>query len=79
MNERIRALLKEAGFCFWEDEEWGPGVGYIDWGSGYDEQMNKFITLLVNECARLADGVCEAYDAPGTQGKIIKGHFGVEE
>ena len=29
MNDRIRELLVESGFCFWADEEWGPGPGKV--------------------------------------------------
>ena len=25
MNERIKLLAEQAGFCMWTDEEWNPG------------------------------------------------------
>jgi hypothetical protein len=39
----------------------------------------KYMELVVKECAHLADTLNEAYDAPSTTGKFIKAHFGVEE
>lgn len=50
MNEQIKELLKKAEFCFWEDEPWGPGKNYIDWGCDYTKEMNCFIKLMINEC-----------------------------
>ena len=26
MNEKIKKLAEDAGFCYWQDEEWGPGA-----------------------------------------------------
>ena len=53
MNERILELLREAGFCFWEDEEWGLGPNQFDWASQYTDEMNKFITLLLQDVMNL--------------------------
>lgn len=53
MNERIVELLREAGFCFWEDEEWGPGPNQIDWAAQYTDEMNKFINLLLQDVMNL--------------------------
>lgn len=57
MNERIRELLTEAGFCLWQDEEWGPGAGNIDWGADYTKEFGEFVNLLINDCA----GMLEEY------------------
>ena len=61
MNERIKELLTEAGFCFWQDEEWGPGAGNIDWSNNYDKEMNIFCKLMVDRCAEKLenDGMVE--------------------
>lgn len=46
LSKKYRKLAKKAGFAFWRNEPWGPGKGYIDWGSEYNEEMFKFIKLL---------------------------------
>jgi hypothetical protein len=77
MNERIKKLAEQAGFCMWKDEPWNPG-DVIDWSSRYDNELEKFAELIVKECAWLVDenDISLPY---GTFGKLIKGHFGVEE
>ena len=47
MNPIIKELAEEAGFAFWEDEEWGPGPGHIDWGGDYDKEFQKYSELLI--------------------------------
>ena len=47
MNPIIEELAKEAGFAFWEDEEWGPGPGHIDWGGDYDKEFQKYSEYLI--------------------------------
>jgi hypothetical protein len=53
MNERIKELLTEAGFCLWQDEEWGPGPGNIDWGPDYSKEFNLFIDLFLKDILNL--------------------------
>lgn len=53
MNERIRELLTQAEFCFWGDEEWGPGPGHIDWNADYTKEMNSFVDLLLKDVLNL--------------------------
>ena len=76
MNDRIRELLVESGFCFWEDEEWGPGPGKVSWECEYEKEMEKFSELLVRECAVAAanaEGIC------GVTAEAITTHFGIED
>lgn len=47
MNPIIKELAEEAGFIFWQDEEWGPGPGHIDWSAIYDKEFNKYSELLI--------------------------------
>ena len=54
MNDRIRELLVQSGFCFWADEEWGPGPGKVSWDCDYEKEFDKFVELLVQECATIA-------------------------
>ena len=64
MNERLQELAREAGY--FEINKWD----YFD--------IDKFAELIVKECAWLVDenDISLPY---GTFGKLIKGHFGVEE
>jgi hypothetical protein len=48
MNTVIQKLLEDAGFGMWGDEEWGPGLGHIDWSSSYDDEFEQFLTLLAD-------------------------------
>ena len=50
MNERIKNLAEQAGFALWEDEEWKPHGEVIDWSSRYDDELEKFAQLIVQEC-----------------------------
>ena len=52
MNKKTIELAKQAGFVFWEDEEWGPGSEHIDWGTEYDKELEKLVELVVHECAK---------------------------
>ena len=72
MNNRIKELAKEAGFVLWGEEIWSPGDA-IDWSSGYDEELTKFVELIVNECAGIADKA-----EPYKSNDLIKKHFGIE-
>ena len=72
MNERIKKLAEQAGFCMWTDEEWNPG-DVIDWGCRYDKEFEKFAKLIVKECADIAE-TAEPYKSSD----LIKQHFGVE-
>ena len=76
MNDRIRELLVESGFCFWADEEWGPGPGKVSWDCDYEKEFDKFVELLVKECAVTAanaEGIC------GVTAEAITTHFGIED
>jgi hypothetical protein len=84
MNDKIRELLKESGFCFWADEEWGPGAGKIDWNCDYEKEFDRFVELIVREHLGIWDlmdngnkveGYIEMEDYP----KAIVEHFGLRE
>lgn len=61
MNERIKEFALEAGFLFWEDEEWGPGPNYIDWSNNYDKEFEIFCKLMIDKVAEKLenDGMVE--------------------
>ena len=47
MNPRIKELAEDAGFCFWEDEEWKPHGSIIDWSAQYDKEFQKYSEYLI--------------------------------
>ena len=73
MKKKIKKLAKKAGFVIWDDSSWGPGEGNIDWSCDYDKELTKFVELIVNECAEIADTA-----EPFLASDLIKQHFGVE-
>jgi hypothetical protein len=46
LPKKLRKLAKKAGFCFWANEKYGPGPGYVDWANEYDNEIVKFAKLL---------------------------------
>ena len=73
MKKKSKKLAKKAGFVLWDDSAWGPGKGNIDWSCDYDKELTKFVELIVNECAEIADTA-----EPFLASDLIKQHFGVE-
>jgi hypothetical protein len=61
MNDKIRELLLGAGFCFWADEEWGPGVGKVDWNCDYEKEMERFVELLEHDWETKYNQMMEFY------------------
>ena len=53
MNPRIKELAEDAGFCFWEDEEWKPHGAIIDWSAQYDKEFQKYTELLIEDIIKL--------------------------
>lgn len=50
MNKLTQKLAKEAGFIFWNGEEWNTNDDVIDWSSSYDAELEKLVGLVVKEC-----------------------------
>lgn len=50
MNERIKDIAYEAGFILWENEDYKPPNGVVDWACVYDDELEKFAELIVKEC-----------------------------
>ncbi len=75
MNKKVMEIAKKAGFVFWQDEDYGPGPGNIDWASDYTEEFNKFIKLLIDESLlAVEDGTKQGAEYQ----KKIKKHFKVK-
>ncbi len=49
MKKIVKELAKEAGFILWEDEEWKPPGESIDWSSSYDNELEKFAELVIQD------------------------------
>ena len=66
MNERIKELAEQAGWMMGDEVE------------GFNTRLEKFVELIVRECANVAD---ENYIHRGSRtcGLAIRLHFGVEE
>lgn len=47
MKKIAKELAKEAGFIFWENEEWKPKGATIDWSLDYDKELEQFFKLAV--------------------------------
>jgi len=82
MNERIKQLAENAGFILWGKESWNPG-DVVDWSSRYDDELQKFAELIVDECClKLLDmdektnGRHNYYKHAALE---LKRHVGVEE
>ena len=55
INRKLQELAADAGFVFWEDEEWGPGPGNIDWSSQYDMQLQGLYDRMLEEVLQTID------------------------
>ena len=67
MNEHIRRLAEQAEFVFWEDEPWGPGPGRIDWAPDYSREFEKFVELLVKDCAETVEKLRFSPEGPSDE------------
>jgi len=78
MNERIKELTEHAGFVLWGDEEWNPG-DVVDWSSRYDDELEKFAELIVQECMNTIATSKESRQTAYYYRNLVAKHFGVEE
>lgn len=53
MNPKVKLLAEQAGFMFWENEPWRPGNDIIDWSSNYDNELQKFSELIIEDICKL--------------------------
>jgi hypothetical protein len=72
MNNNIINILKQSGFCFWENEEWKPEGEIIDWSSNYDDEIEQAIQTAAKIC-------CDLIESNTAYSKIqIQKYFGIE-
>ena len=91
MNERIKAIGRQAGFAFIEDGIYGQRWYSSKCGMDASE-FEKFAELIVRECAKKCEFIAVQAEITNTGemarktkatadscAKMIKQHFGVEE
>ena len=71
MNERIKAIGRQAGFAFIEDGVYGDRWYSSKCGMNASE-IEKFADLIIMECAELSTNY------PGNVKLLICNHFGIE-
>lgn len=81
MNERIKALIDQAGFIRYSKDE-NP-LTPIDWSCDYSHELDKFAELIINESALFLNGAVEIYtqeeqDVCDHAAKSLKRYFGVK-
>ncbi len=87
MNERMKQLAEEAGFILWEDESWKPEGAFIDWSSNYDDVLDRYTELIVQECMDICKKhpsriVSNNWNVDAVAPHLVQQfeeHFGVEE
>ena len=82
MNERIKELAEQAKaqYCDLGDASCFKRLGLVEAVVFKPEDLEKFVELIVRECASRVDNILrEKKDGGGTMGDEIKQHFGVEE
>ena len=81
MNERIKAIGRQAGFAFIEDGVYGHRWYSSKCGMDASE-FEKFAELIVNECLKIVNRKEYSYheaDPLWETAELIKEYFGVNE
>ena len=83
MNERIKELVEQAGFIYFQSDE--DSNTPIDWSCDYTEELEKFAELIIKECAKQSMLIGRYHDINGITPDLaiaiavgLKKHFGVE-
>ena len=75
----MKELVEKAGFVLWADEAWKPEHAIVDWSSQYDNELQKLVELIIQECALVAnEHIDEIESINYGVGAKIKRHFGAE-
>lgn len=53
LSPRFKALARESGFVFWDNEPHGPGPGNIDWSCDYTQEFEHYSRELVEWTCRM--------------------------
>lgn len=76
MHKKFKSIAKKSGFIFWKDEPWNRGE-IVDWGTNYDNELQTYGKLVVEECCKImlkSDTQQPTVDTA----KKIKEYFGIE-
>jgi len=76
MNPKFIELVDKAGFALWEDEDWRPRNAFVDWSSNYDNELEKFYELIVEECINICVNGMTTQMTSGGAAMRIRQHFG---
>lgn len=49
MNFKVIELAQKAGFALWIDDKWKPPGAVVDWSSDYDNELEKFYFLAIED------------------------------
>jgi hypothetical protein len=74
MNQRLRALAEKANIEFTYDPTETPIRAFAEC---WEDDLEKFADMIVKECAGRVDWILA--EGGGTQGDLIREHFGVAE
>ena len=80
MNERIKELAEQAGFVLWKNESWNSG-DVVDWSVSYDDELEKFVELIIRECSNIGEMKEQGYsqyDPDTSVGWYMRQHFGIK-
>lgn len=86
MKKIVRDLAEEAGFVFWQDDEWKPLDADIDWSSDYSKELETLCDLIVRKCAQVASELSFSPEGPSHETKYqrelcaraIEEYFGLQ-
>jgi hypothetical protein len=49
MNEHVKRLAEQAGFCMWGSEAHRPEGATVDWSCDYDKELEEFYNLIIDD------------------------------
>lgn len=88
MNFKVIELAQKAGFALWFDDKWKPPGAVVDWSSDYDNELEKFYFLAIEDAKEqgvISDAAYqawrrrEAYAVPVTEEGQEKAQERLEE
>ena len=88
MNSKVIELAQKAGFALWNNEKWKPPKAVVDWSCQYDNELEKFYFLAIEDAKEqgvISDAAYqawrrrEAYAVPVTEEGQEKAQERLEE
>jgi hypothetical protein len=78
MNEKFRSIANDAGFVLWNDEDWKPENGIVDWSNEYDHELNQYSELLVKKCSDVIQSFVDERIPASEYPRLLQNHFSVK-